>query len=130
MAESTDTGDETLENPINIKSENPFGEIIPSTEPDTIIRNKTTENMEVHHHPNVEKKNLKGYILEGLMIFLAVTMGFIAENIREHITEHKNAKILAQSLLEDIKKDTASLHSLIAYSYKKRNASDSVLAIV
>src|ERR1035437_8934700 len=86
--------------------------------------------MEVHHHPNVEKKNLKGYILEGLMIFMAVTMGFIAENIREHITEHKNAKILAQSLLEDIKKDTASLHSLIAFSYKKNNASDSVLAIV
>ena len=43
------------------------------------------------------------------MIFLAVTLGFIAENIREHITQHKNAKILAQSLFEDIKKDTASL---------------------
>ncbi len=86
--------------------------------------------MEVHHHPNVERKNLKGYLLEGLMIFLAVTMGFIAENIREQITEHRNAKILAQSLLEDIKKDTASLHSLIAYSYQKRNASDSILAIV
>jgi hypothetical protein len=64
------------------------------------------------------------------MIFLAVTMGFIAENIREHITEDKNARILAHSLFEDIKKDTASLHSLIAFSNKKINAADSVLAIV
>jgi hypothetical protein len=36
--------------------------------------------MEVHHHPNVEKKGYKEYFLEFLMIFLAVTMGFIAEN--------------------------------------------------
>lgn len=92
--------------------------------------NQESKNMEVHHHPNVEKKNLKGYILEGLMIFLAVTMGFVAENIREQITEHKTAKILAQSLLEDIKKDTASLHSLIAFSNKKLYAADSILAIV
>ncbi len=45
------------------------------------------QNMEVHHHPNVEKKNLKEYLLEGIMIFLAVTMGFFAENIREHFTD-------------------------------------------
>jgi hypothetical protein len=33
-------------------------------------------NMEVHYHPNVEKKNFKEYFLGFLMIFLAVTMGF------------------------------------------------------
>ena len=40
--------------------------------------------MEVHHHPQVEKKNFREYFLEFLMIFLAVTMGFlqrISENI-------------------------------------------------
>ncbi|HEY4937150.1 MAG TPA: hypothetical protein VII44_11245 [Puia sp.] len=87
-------------------------------------------NMEVHHHPNVEKKGLKEYILEGLMIFLAVSMGFIAENIREHITEHKNAKILAESMLEDIKKDTAPLNNIIEFSSKKMDAADSILAMV
>ena len=30
--------------------------------------------MEVHHHPNVEKKNFKEYFFEFLMIFLAITM--------------------------------------------------------
>jgi hypothetical protein len=44
------------------------------------------QNMEVHHHPHVEKKNFKDYFLEFVMIFLAVTLGFIAENIREDIT--------------------------------------------
>lgn len=88
------------------------------------------EKMEVHHHPEVEKKGLKEYILEGLMIFLAVTMGFFAETIREHYTEHKNAEILAQSLLEDMKKDTASLHSLIAFGNKRMDAADGVLSIL
>ena len=27
--------------------------------------------MEVHHHPNAEKKSFKEYFLEGLMIFTA-----------------------------------------------------------
>jgi hypothetical protein len=34
--------------------------------------------MEVHHHPHVEKKGFKEYSLEFLMIFLSVTVGFIA----------------------------------------------------
>jgi len=38
--------------------------------------------MEVHH-PHVEKKRFKEYFLEFIMIFLAVTMGFFAETIRE-----------------------------------------------
>jgi hypothetical protein len=41
--------------------------------------------MEVHHHPEVEKKGLKEYVLEGLMIFLAVMMGFVAENVRQSL---------------------------------------------
>ena len=41
--------------------------------------------MEVHHHPDLhhKKKKIKEYFLEFLMIFLAVTLGFIAENVRE-----------------------------------------------
>ncbi len=88
--------------------------------------------MEIHHHPDHhhKSKNWKDYFLEFLMIFLAVTMGFIAENIREHITEHKNAKILAQSLLEDLKKDTVSLHSIIAFSHIKISTADSLITII
>ena len=48
--------------------------------------------MEVHHHPRVEKKNFKEYVLEFLMIFLAVTLGFFAENIREHFVNSEKEK--------------------------------------
>ena len=51
---------------------------------ETIVETEI-KNMEVHHHPHVEKKNFKEYFLEFLMIFLAVTMGFFAESLREHI---------------------------------------------
>lgn len=110
----------------------PTEEKLLTTEQDNIIPKQETENMEVHHHPDLhhEPKKWKEYFLEFLMIFMAVTMGFIAENIREHITEHKTAKILAQSLLEDIKKDTASLHAVITFSYKKLGAADSLIAIL
>src|ERR1700761_7505364 len=71
--------------------------------------------MEVHHHPNVEKKNFKEYLLEFIMIFLAVAMGFFAENIREGISEKSRAKEFAQSMLKDLKADTEVLHRYRAY---------------
>lgn len=132
MAENTNTGDKSFGNVLNSNSAEPSDRNIPSIEPDPITPKQETENMEVHHHPDLhhEPKKWKEYFLEFLMIFMAVTMGFFAENIREYITEQKNTKILAQSLLEDIKKDTASLHGVITFSYKKLNAADSIIAIL
>jgi hypothetical protein len=51
-------------------------------------------NMEVHHHPDLhhKAKPWKEYFLEFIMIFLAVTMGFFADNIREHIVDAKKKK--------------------------------------
>ena len=63
--------------------------------------------MEVHHHPDLhhKKKNFKEYFLEFVMIFLAVTLGFFAENIRENIsdrgTEHADLNSLVKNLTED-----------------------------
>ena len=68
--------------------------------------------MEVHHHPHVEKKRFKEYLLEGLMIFLAVTMGFIAESIRENITKHEREHHLMEMLVEDLKADIPKLDSV------------------
>jgi len=86
--------------------------------------------MEVHHHPQLHHtpKPWKEYLLEGLMIFLAVILGFIAENIRENISEHKRAAEFARSYYEDIKKDTAQLRNLIKFSEHKIRACDSTVA--
>ncbi len=71
--------------------------------------------MEVHHHPEVEHKGFKEYLLEGLMIFLAVMMGFIAENIRESITEHNRAKEYAETMVSNLAADTVTLNNLTNY---------------
>jgi hypothetical protein len=74
-----------------------------------------TETMEVHHHPEVEKKGFKEYLLEGLMIFIAVMMGFFAESLREHISEKDRANEYATTLLSDLKLDTAELDGYLTY---------------
>ncbi len=75
--------------------------------------------MEVHHHPHPEKKSFKEYLLEGLMIFLAVTMGFIAENIRESISENHKSQELAESLYKEVKADSVLIQQKIQLRNRK-----------
>jgi hypothetical protein len=86
--------------------------------------------MEVHHHPEVEKKGFKEYILEGLMIFIAVMMGFIAESIRENITNGEHAKKLTTQLMRDLKNDTTSLNENIVYERKMGKKNDSLFDVL
>lgn len=69
--------------------------------------------MEVHHHSH-QPKQWKEYITEFLMLFLAVSMGFIAENIREKHIEKERSEELMQALVMDIKENQAQLDSLIS----------------
>ncbi|MDE3184624.1 MAG: hypothetical protein KGM16_14490 [Bacteroidota bacterium] len=69
--------------------------------------------MEVHHHPHVEKKNFKEYFLEFLMIFLAVTLGFFAENLREHFVNKDKEYQYMASFYEDFSADESHLPGLI-----------------
>ncbi len=85
--------------------------------------------MEVHHHPHVEKKNFKEYLLEGLMIFLAVTMGFIAENIREHFVTKKHEKEYMVSLVRDLNNDIAGITNSEVIVTGYINDADSILSI-
>jgi len=86
--------------------------------------------MEVHHHPKVEKKRFKEYFLEFVMIFLAVTMGFFAETIRENITEHRRAQEFAESMLRDLQEDTVQLTSYRDYFDFAASATDTLQQIV
>lgn len=69
--------------------------------------------MEVHHHPHVEKKGFKEYLLEGFMIFLAVTMGFFAESYREHLAEVNKENDYIQTLIEDLTTDTTKIKGIL-----------------
>ena len=86
--------------------------------------------MEVHHHPHVEKKSFKEYLLEGLMIFLAVSMGFIAENIREHVTESKLEKEFIESIVVDLKNDQEFFNKQIEFLNQRNSVADSLITLI
>ena len=65
--------------------------------------------MEVHHHAHTARKKWTHYFWEFLMLFLAVFCGFLAENQREHMIEHKREKQYIRSLIQDIGKDTVNV---------------------
>ena len=71
--------------------------------------------MEVHHpHHPTHKKKWTEYLLEFLMLFLAVFLGFIAENLREISVEKHRAKEYMHSLIEDLEADTSNIQSTIS----------------
>ncbi len=69
--------------------------------------------MEVHHHSH-QPKNWKEYITEFIMLFAAVTLGFLAENLREHqiIEKHKVQNLTA--MIDDLKQDSVEIEKRIA----------------
>ena len=88
-------------------------------------------DMEVHHHPDVhhKRKNFREYFLEFLMIFLAVTMGFFAENIREYISDNGKEKQYLELLVDDLKKDTAALNYSIGRLQMNIDKADSLVVL-
>ncbi|MGZ3750031.1 MAG: hypothetical protein ACXVAU_02075 [Mucilaginibacter sp.] len=101
----------------------------PKKELQTANSKLQTENMEVHHHPQLEHKPKpwKEYLLEGLMIFLAVTMGFFAESIRENITNREHAEQLTMQLVTELKSDTVQLRQIDSAESKIQMRIDTLL---
>ena len=129
MADNTE--EKPSENSTNIQSENRPDEIISTNDTETITQNQETENMEVHHHPDLRHnpKKWKEYILEFLMIFLAVTMGFIAENIREHFVLKKHEKEYMVSLVRDLNNDITGITKSEATVTRYINNADSIFSL-
>jgi hypothetical protein len=113
MAHNTEN--EQLTNHTNSQSERPSDETSLVEDTENINPNQETEIMEVHHHPDLhhKPKPWKEYFLEFLMIFLAVTLGFFAENIREHFTDTRKGREYAISYKEDLIKDTVIIQKTI-----------------
>jgi hypothetical protein len=87
--------------------------------------------MEVHHHPHThhKPKPWKEYLLEGLMIFVAVMLGFIAENVRENINNREHVRELTTQLLQDLKSDTARLNEIYRGESNIINSNDTLIAL-
>jgi hypothetical protein len=88
--------------------------------------------MEVHHHGGEHHgpKKIKDYFLEFLMIFLAVTLGFLAENFREFITDKSHVAELAGQLKEDLTNDTTNVQKLIDFETAQVRRTDSLFVML
>jgi hypothetical protein len=85
--------------------------------------------MEVHHpHHTSHQKKWNEYILEFLMLFLAVSLGFFAENLREHYVEKERAHELVESFMKDVKTNIGYLDSLINNDRKMIFKNDSSIS--
>ena len=61
--------------------------------------------MEIHAHSHTARKKWTHYFWEFLMLFLAVSLGFYAENTREGMLHKKEVKTQLNSMLSDLQSD-------------------------
>src|SRR5262252_452086 len=85
--------------------------------------------MEVHKHPHdvAHKKNWSEYVLEFFMIFLAVFLGFLAENQREHLVERHRERDYISTMINDLRLDTAWFNTVKKSTTKRLQNIDSVI---
>ncbi|HKB45173.1 MAG TPA: hypothetical protein VKC90_12315, partial [Chitinophagaceae bacterium] len=62
--------------------------------------------MEVHAHSHTARKKWYHYFWEFFMLFLAVSLGFFVENLRERITETHRENEFAKALYTELSDDS------------------------
>src|SRR6185503_18885027 len=86
--------------------------------------------MEVHAHTHTARKKWTHYFWEFFMLFLAVTLGFLVENQREHYVEHRREKQYMQSMVEDLIKDIQLLENESVRTIQQFNGLDTIVQII
>lgn len=72
--------------------------------------------------------SLKKYVLEFLMLFLAVFLGFLADNYREAMLEKSKEKKYIMSLIQDVEADKNDLIKIIRNNSHRKSYLDSLSA--
>jgi hypothetical protein len=132
MPGEIDITDGDLENSMNAEPEQSFDENIYPVESQIIIPKQEPVDMEVHHHPDLHHrpKPWKEYLLEGLMIFIAVTLGFFAESYREYLSDRSKEKEYIFNIKKDLTADTIKLNIWIPALRRRVDDFDSLIAIL
>jgi hypothetical protein len=94
---------------------------------ETEINKSEIKEMEIHHpHHVTHKKKWNEYLLEFFMLFLAVTLGFFAENMRENFTDRERETQYMESMIEDLKSDTTQMAAMIKAKQSRNMMIDSL----
>jgi hypothetical protein len=96
-----------------------------------IPESEKSDNMEIHHpHKKHHHRKAKEYISEFVMLFIAITAGFFAENLREmYVENHREHQYIA-TLIKDLEADTASIKNTIVVNEKQIKGLDSLLNLM
>jgi len=86
--------------------------------------------MEVHAHTHTPRKKWTHYFWEFLMLFLAISFGFYAENLREGILHKKEAKTHMNSLIADLQSDIVLFDSVIDRNMYGAQMADSLIELL
>lgn len=99
----------------------------------TIEQSKTnSENMETHAHDlhKAPGHGWKHYLFEFFMLFLAVSLGFYAENFREEMKNKSEVKADMQSMVNDLKSDIAYNDSALRRNEYSCNMVDTLISLL
>jgi len=88
--------------------------------------------MEVHKHPHhlTNKKKWGEYLLEFFMLFFAVFLGFVAENVRETSVEHEREKQYAQQLYTEFYADSIAFAKKVNARLDKERDCDYIYSYI
>ena len=86
--------------------------------------------MEVHAHTHTARKKWTHYFWEFLMLFLAVSLGFYAENTREVILHKKEVKTQLNSMLSDLQSDITLFDSVTDRNSYGAQMADSLVELL
>ncbi len=86
--------------------------------------------MEVHTHTHTTRKKWTHYFWEFLMLFLAVSLGFYAENTREVILHKKEVKTQLNSMLSDLQSDITLFDSVTDRNSYGAKMADSLVELL
>lgn len=102
-----------LNTPTNTLSEYTSDENIPIKDTETVTKNQESDNNEVHKltHQVTNKKKWGEYLLEFFMLFLAVFLGFVAENVRENGVEKRNAMENLEGYRNDLIRNQKTIYA-------------------
>jgi len=86
----------------------------------------TRHDFETSQHKGGKK--LKAYLQEGLMIFVAVVMGFLAENVRESLSNREKEGQYMRSYIKNLQQDSITLQRNIFENNRKIIYLDSLIS--
>jgi hypothetical protein len=85
--------------------------------------------MEAHRHPNTFGTGWKHHTREFLMLFAAVTLGFFAENLREHYVDRIRERDYLAKIAQDLRTDISAMEKFTELEQARLGAGQRLLEL-